>query len=118
MTANGTAHHSPPPPGSYVPCVTFFKEDESLDMDAIKAHALRMAQGGLSGLVIHGSNGEAVHISAEGESISIRLYVSAILSFTSCHPLEATIAAMHSARALDRSTRNYTAISSFRSVLR
>ncbi len=34
----------PPPPGIYVPAVLFFKEDDELDEEAIKAHVLRLAQ--------------------------------------------------------------------------
>ena len=34
----------PPPPGIYVPAVLFFKEDEEIDEEAIKAHILRLAQ--------------------------------------------------------------------------
>ena len=61
----------PPPPGIYTPCVTFFKEDESVDLEAIKAHALRMAEGGCAGLVIQGSNGEAVHLDHDERSAII-----------------------------------------------
>lgn len=34
----------PPPPGIYVPAVLFFKEDDELDEEAIKAHVIRLAQ--------------------------------------------------------------------------
>lgn len=53
---------SPPPFGVYTPLVTFFNEDESIDLTSTKQHALRMAQGGVTGLVIQGSNGEAPHL--------------------------------------------------------
>ncbi|KAF1845293.1 dihydrodipicolinate synthetase family protein [Cucurbitaria berberidis CBS 394.84] len=59
-----------PPFGVYTPLVTFFKEDESLDLDAIKAHIKRMAEGGVAGLVLQGSNGEAPHLD-HGERINI-----------------------------------------------
>lgn len=61
-----------PPHGIYTPLVTFFNEDESLDIASIKAHALRIAQGGVAGLVIQGSNGEAVHLDNEERQIIIR----------------------------------------------
>ena len=35
---------SPPPPGYYVPAVLFFDQNEELDVIAIKAHILRLAQ--------------------------------------------------------------------------
>ena len=48
--------------GVYTPLVTFFEEDESLDLQSTLAHAKRMAEGGVSGLVLQGSNGEAPHL--------------------------------------------------------
>ena len=50
-------------PGVYVPTVAFFKENEDLDLSAIRKHALRLAKAGVVGLVTQGSNGEAVHLS-------------------------------------------------------
>ncbi|KIJ66717.1 hypothetical protein HYDPIDRAFT_26144 [Hydnomerulius pinastri MD-312] len=63
----------PPPPGIYVPAVLFFKENEDFDVPAIKAHILRLAKGGVTGIVVQGSNGEAQHLSHEErkEAISI-----------------------------------------------
>ncbi|PQK14555.1 hypothetical protein BB8028_0005g00860 [Beauveria bassiana] len=54
-----------PPRGIYVPCVVFFHEDETLDFEAIRAHFTRVAKAGVDGLVIQGSNGEAMHMSHE-----------------------------------------------------
>lgn len=48
--------------GVYTPLVTFFEEDESLDLQSTLAHAKRMAEGGVAGLVLQGSNGEAPHL--------------------------------------------------------
>lgn len=56
--------------GVYTPLVTFFNEDESIDFDATKAHIKRMAEGGVAGLVLQGSNGEAPHLD-HAERISI-----------------------------------------------
>jgi 4-hydroxy-2-oxoglutarate aldolase len=53
---------SPPPSGIYVPMVCFFTPDESIDYEANKSHILRLARSGITGLVIHGSNGEATHL--------------------------------------------------------
>lgn len=58
---NGQSN-TPPPYGVYTPLVTFFNEDESIDLAATSQHALRMADGKVSGLVIQGSNGEAPHL--------------------------------------------------------
>ncbi|OCF36237.1 hypothetical protein I316_02110 [Kwoniella heveanensis BCC8398] len=72
MTAitSHTASARAPPAGVYTPLVTFFNTDESLDLPAIRSHALRIAQGGVAGLVIHGSNGEAVHLdNAERQTV-------------------------------------------------
>lgn len=51
-----------PPFGVYTPLVTYFREDETLDLETTKKHALRMAAGGVVGLVLQGSNGEAPHL--------------------------------------------------------
>jgi len=55
-------HALAPPPGIYPPLVNFFNEDYSLDIPTIVQHALRSAKSGVAGLVILGSNGEAVHM--------------------------------------------------------
>lgn len=62
----------PPPRGIYTPLVTFFRPDSSLDLDAIRSHALRIAQGGVAGLVLQGSNGEAVHLDNKEREAIIR----------------------------------------------
>jgi 2-keto-3-deoxy-L-rhamnonate aldolase len=62
-----------PPPGIYVPTVTFFTPDDTLDVGATAHHALRMAKGGMAGLVVQGTNGEAVHLDAQGESGRVQL---------------------------------------------
>ena len=65
--ANGQATQSRPLScGIYAPTMTFFDpESEDLDIPTIKEHAERLARAGLAGLVIMGSNGEAVHCSRE-----------------------------------------------------
>ncbi|KAG6333155.1 hypothetical protein ID866_5937 [Astraeus odoratus] len=63
----------PPPPGVYVPAVLFFLENEDLDVPSIKSHILRLAQAGLTGIVIQGSNGEAQHLSHEERKEVIKL---------------------------------------------
>ncbi|KAI0034213.1 aldolase [Vararia minispora EC-137] len=62
----------PPTPGIYVPAVVFFKDDEELDFGAIKNHVLRLAQGGVTGILCQGSNGEAQHLTHGERSAVIR----------------------------------------------
>ncbi|KAM0270226.1 hypothetical protein ACHAQH_009526 [Verticillium albo-atrum] len=56
---------NPPPFGIYTPAVTFFAEDESIDFTATSQHLSRLLDSGVTGLVIHGSNGEATHLLPE-----------------------------------------------------
>lgn len=54
------------PTGIYAPTMTFFDpETEELDIPTIKRHAQRLVRGGLVGLVVMGSNGEAAHCTRE-----------------------------------------------------
>lgn len=64
---------SPPPSGIYVPAVLFFDENEEFDVPAIKAHVLRLAKGGVTGILVQGSNGEAQHLSHDERKEAIRL---------------------------------------------
>lgn len=52
-------------PGVYVPTVAFFQENEDLDLPTVEAHAVYLAQAGVTGIVTQGSNGEAVHLDRE-----------------------------------------------------
>ncbi|KAH7920407.1 aldolase [Leucogyrophana mollusca] len=63
----------PPPPGIYVPAVLFFDSKEEFDVPAIKSHILRLAQGGVTGIVVQGSNGEAQHLSHDERKEAIRI---------------------------------------------
>ncbi|KAJ9385441.1 hypothetical protein DTO063F5_4216 [Paecilomyces variotii] len=62
----------PPPFGIYPPVVTFFSEDETVDYNAFSKHLGRLLDGGVTGLVIHGSNGEASHLLHEERAEMIR----------------------------------------------
>jgi len=60
-----------PPDGVYVPAPTFFKErpeppalQPAVDVDTQIAHSVHLAKSGVTGLVLLGSTGEAVHMSA------------------------------------------------------
>lgn len=71
-TSRGS-QHSPPPQGIYVPVPTFFEAESSshdptdpqLDLDTQSRHTLFLVKGGIKGLVILGSTGEAIHLSNE-----------------------------------------------------
>jgi 4-hydroxy-2-oxoglutarate aldolase len=67
-----THHSQPPPPGVYVPAVLFFTENEDLDLIAIKSHILRLAEGGVTGILVQGSNGEAQHLSHDERKQAIQ----------------------------------------------
>lgn len=51
--------------GIYVPTVAFFEEGakQHVDIATTTRHAQMLAQAGITGIVTHGSNGEAVHLS-------------------------------------------------------
>jgi len=53
--------------GIYVPTVAFFEPNahQRVDVDATEKHAQMLARAGVTGLVTHGSNGEAVHLNDE-----------------------------------------------------
>ncbi|KAJ9263695.1 hypothetical protein DTO212C5_7480 [Paecilomyces variotii] len=53
-------------PGIYVPTVAFFNPtSEELDIPTVEKHASYLASTGIAGLVVQGSNGEAVHLDRE-----------------------------------------------------
>nr|POE79995.1 l-threo-3-deoxy-hexylosonate aldolase [Quercus suber] len=69
-----TAAATPPPAGIYVPVPTFFAREGSaaydpvtppLDLETQSAHSLFLVRGGIRGLVILGSTGEAIFIRRE-----------------------------------------------------
>ncbi|KAI1074395.1 dihydrodipicolinate synthetase family protein [Whalleya microplaca] len=62
----------PLPDGVYVPTVAFFKANDDIDLEATQRHAINLAEAGVAGLVVHGSNGEAVHLSREERTLIIR----------------------------------------------
>ena len=51
--------------GIYPPLPTFFDEQEELDLDTCQRHIARLAENGITGYVVMGSNGEAVHLSSD-----------------------------------------------------
>ncbi|QDS73882.1 hypothetical protein FKW77_007038 [Venturia effusa] len=52
--------------GIYSPVMTFFNpETEEVDIPTCRKHVVRLCEAGLVGIVVMGSNGEAVHLSTE-----------------------------------------------------
>ncbi|OJJ46083.1 hypothetical protein ASPZODRAFT_133064 [Penicilliopsis zonata CBS 506.65] len=52
-------------PGVYVPTVAFFTSTEDVDVPTVEKHAAFLAPTGIAGIVVQGSNGEAVHLDRE-----------------------------------------------------
>ncbi|KAI1145441.1 hypothetical protein F4825DRAFT_247077 [Nemania diffusa] len=65
-------------PGFYVPTVAFFTPQDTIDEPTTSQHALRLARAGVTGLVTHGSNGEAVHLDHQERRLITRLTRSAL----------------------------------------
>ncbi|KAI1814432.1 hypothetical protein GGS20DRAFT_412600 [Poronia punctata] len=65
-------------PGFYVPTVAFFTPEDTVDEKTTSEHALRLAKAGVTGIVTHGSNGEAVHLDHEERSLITRLTRAAL----------------------------------------
>ncbi|OLN96297.1 putative 4-hydroxy-2-oxoglutarate aldolase, mitochondrial 1 [Colletotrichum chlorophyti] len=66
------AQHLRLPDGVYVPTLAFFTESEEIDTSTLERHLVRLINAGVAGIVVHGSNGEAVHLSREERSSVIR----------------------------------------------
>jgi 4-hydroxy-2-oxoglutarate aldolase len=53
------------PSGIYPPLPTFFDAHEELDLATLRRHMLRIADSGIAGYVLMGTNGEAVHLNSD-----------------------------------------------------
>ena len=53
------------PDGIYPPVPTFFAENEDLDLSTCRRHIRNLAQTGIAGYVVMGSNGESVHLNGD-----------------------------------------------------
>src|SRR5579864_5339959 len=51
--------------GIYPPLPTFFDQQDELDLVTLRRHMQRLAETGIAGYVIMGTNGEAVHLTKE-----------------------------------------------------
>ncbi|KAI1121182.1 hypothetical protein F5Y10DRAFT_256884 [Nemania abortiva] len=71
-TATSTSRHALTP-GFYVPTVAFFTPHDTVDEPTTSQHALRLAKAGVTGIVTHGSNGEAVHLDHQERRLITRL---------------------------------------------
>ncbi|KAK4116582.1 aldolase [Canariomyces notabilis] len=66
------------PNGVYVPMLAFFTAADQIDVPAIQRHTARLLAAGVAGLVVHGSNGEAVHMSRRERRTVIEAVVDAV----------------------------------------
>ncbi|KAI7877537.1 aldolase [Lichtheimia hyalospora FSU 10163] len=51
--------------GVFVPIPTFFKDNEDLDFDSLEKHICHLSEKSLAGIILLGSNGEAIHLTNE-----------------------------------------------------
>lgn len=65
--------------GVYVPTISFFTDDDDVDAAAFEKHIVRLINAGVSGIVVHGSNGEAAHLSHDERAAIIRIARDTIL---------------------------------------
>ncbi|KAH6650383.1 hypothetical protein F5144DRAFT_637104 [Chaetomium tenue] len=85
--------HQPPAPlprGVYVPMPAFFHpsdndpttttnpHDSGIDIAATQRHTARLLAAGVAGLVVHGSNGEAVHLSRRERRAALEAVADAV----------------------------------------
>ncbi|KAH6691487.1 dihydrodipicolinate synthase [Plectosphaerella plurivora] len=72
------AMHNRLPDGVYVPTLTFFTETEEVDALTLEIHLVRLIAAGVAGIVVHGSNGEVVHLTQEERAEVIRVAAETI----------------------------------------
>jgi 4-hydroxy-2-oxoglutarate aldolase len=68
----------PLPRGVYVPMPAFFTPEDEIDIPATQRHTARLLAAGVTGLVVHGSNGEAVHLSPRERRAIIEAVVDTV----------------------------------------
>jgi dihydrodipicolinate synthase/N-acetylneuraminate lyase len=66
------------PDGVYVPTLAFFTSQDEIDAATLERHIIRLVNAGVAGIVVHGSNGEAVHLSHSERAAMIRVARDAI----------------------------------------
>ncbi|KAK9774021.1 hypothetical protein SCAR479_09361 [Seiridium cardinale] len=68
-----------PSAGVYAATVTFFKPgSQSLDLEALKRHTIRLADAGLTGIIALGSNGEAPHLDRDERNSVVKCIVDTL----------------------------------------
>ncbi|KAK4044390.1 hypothetical protein C8A01DRAFT_12258 [Parachaetomium inaequale] len=78
---------APLPKGVYVPMPAFFhaSDNDAIDIPATQRHTARLLAAGITGLVVHGSNGEAVHLSRRERRAIIEAVADAVRHETDSH---------------------------------
>ncbi|KAK0734509.1 hypothetical protein B0T26DRAFT_737165 [Lasiosphaeria miniovina] len=84
-TASQQARSGCLPNGVYVPMLAFFTSSDEIDVPATQRHTARLVAAGVSGLVVHGSNGEAVHMSRRERRSVIEAVADAVRHETDSH---------------------------------
>jgi 4-hydroxy-2-oxoglutarate aldolase len=82
------------PGGIYPPIPTFFDEEEQLDLVTLQQHIRYLAERGITGYVLMGSNGEAVHLSTEERAQLLEMTREVINSTGKDFPLVAGCGAL------------------------
>ncbi|GAB7340864.1 hypothetical protein MBLNU457_7223t2 [Dothideomycetes sp. NU457] len=74
-TESSTIASSPYPPGVHVPTLTWFKDDaeQEIDWDVQKSHFDFLVRGGVHGIVIAGTNGEAATLRQHEKAQLVRV---------------------------------------------
>lgn len=71
-----------------MPTVAFFSpQTEDVDVATTARHSIRLAQAGVTGIVVHGSNGEAVHLDHDERITITRTTREALSSISSSIPV-------------------------------
>lgn len=61
-----------------MPILAFFTPDDGVDVPATQRHVARLLAAGITGMVVHGSNGEAVHLSRRERRTAIEAVVDVV----------------------------------------
>ena len=73
------------PSGVYVPMLAFFTSSDNIDVPTTQRHTARLLAAGVAGLVVHGSNGENVHMSRRERREVIEAVADAVRHETDSH---------------------------------
>ncbi|KAK3941132.1 hypothetical protein QBC46DRAFT_383759 [Diplogelasinospora grovesii] len=73
------------PNGVYVPMIAFFDVNGGIDIASTQRHTARLLDADVAGLVVHGSNGEAVHMSRDERRTVIKAVADAVRHASDSH---------------------------------